>query len=79
MRSSDLTNNQEIEEIIQIEASPLWWGYLSTVKALVPHRSVQGSSQVCDAILCMVLQNRFGRPAQNTEWQRQEPHEVNLM
>ena len=67
MRSSDLTINQDIEEIIPVEASPLGWGYLPTVKALLPHRSVQRSSQVQDAILCMVLQNGFGRPAHNIE------------
>ena len=79
MRTSDLTNNQEIEEIMPVEASPLGWGYLPTVEELVHHRSVQGSSQVQDAILCMVLQNGFGRPAHNIERQHQELHEVNLM
>ena len=79
MRTSDLTTNQEIDEIIPVEASPLGWGYLPTVEELVHHRSCQGSSQVRDAILCMVLQNGFGRPAHNIECQHQELHEVNLM
>ena len=34
MRSPDLTSEQEIEEIIPIEASPLGWGYLPTVEPL---------------------------------------------
>ena len=42
MRSSNLTNNLRIEEIIWVEASPLWLGCNPTVEALVPHRSVQG-------------------------------------
>ena len=79
MRTSDLTNNQEIDEIIPVEASPLGWGYLPAFEELVHHRSVQGSSLVQDAILCMVLQNGFGRPAHNIERQHQELHEVNLM
>ena len=32
MRSHDLTSEQEIEEIIPVEASPLGWGYLPTVE-----------------------------------------------
>ena len=37
MRTSDLTNNQEIEEIIPVEASPLGWGGLPTGEELVHH------------------------------------------
>ena len=79
MRTSDLTNNQEIEEIIQVKASPLGWGYFPTVEEFVHQRSLQGSSQVQDAILCLVLQKGFGRPAHNIKRQHQELHEVNLM
>ena len=43
MRTSDLTTNQEIEEIIPVDNSPLGWGFLPTDEELVPHRSVQGS------------------------------------
>ena len=46
MRTSDLKNNQDIEEIIPVEASPFGWGYLPTVEALIPNRSLQGLSQV---------------------------------
>ena len=79
MRSPDLTSEQEIDEIIPVGASPLGWGYIPTVEPLAPHTSVHGSSQICDAILCMILQNGFGRPSHNIERHQQELHELNLM
>ena len=75
-RSHDLCS--EIDEIIPVQASPLGWGYLPTVEPL-QIASVSGTSQVCDAVLGMVSQNGFGRPAHNIEQQRQELHDINLM
>ena len=79
IRSPDLTSEQEIDEIIPVEASPLGWGYIPTVETLAPPTSVHGSSQICNAILCMILQNGFGRPAHNIEQHQQELCELNLM
>ena len=78
MRSPDLTSEQEIDEIIPVEASPLGWGYLPTVAPLAPPTSAHGSSQICDAILCMELQNELGRPGHNIERHQKKPHELNL-
>ena len=68
----------EINKIIPLQASPLGWGYLPTVEPL-QIASVSGTSQVRDAVLGMVSQNGFGRPAHNIEQQRQELHDINLM
>ena len=62
MRSCDLS--EDIDEMIPLHASPLGWGYLPTVETLVPP-SVPGSSQIRDAIVSIVSQNGFGRPAHN--------------
>ena len=79
MRSPDLTSEQEIDEIIPVEASPLGWRYIPTVETLAPPTSVHGSSQICNAILHMILQNEFGRPSHNIERHQQELHELNLI
>ena len=76
MRSHHLS--EDVDEIIPLHASPLGWGYLPTVEALVPP-SVPGSSQICDAIVSMVPQNGFGCPAHNMVRHREELHEINLM
>ena len=68
MRSCDLS--EDIDEIIPLHASPLGWGYLPTVETLVPP-SVSGSSQIHDAIVSMVSQNGFGRPAHNIVMHRE--------
>ena len=70
--------SEDIDEIIPLHASPLGWGCLPTVETLVPP-SVPGSSQIHDAIVSMVSQNGFGRPAHNIVRHREELHEINLM
>ena len=76
MRPNDLCC--EIDEIIPAPTSPLGWGYLPIVEPLqVP--SVSGTSKVCDAVLGMVSENCFGRPAQNIERYGKDLQDINLM
>ena len=75
-RSHDLCS--EIDEIIPLQASQLGWGYLPTVEPF-QNTSVSGTSQVHDAVLGIVSQNGFGRPAHNIEQHRQELHVITLM
>jgi hypothetical protein len=79
MRSPDLTSEQKIDEIIPVVASPLGKGYVPTVETMAPPSSVHELSQICNAMLCMILQNGFGRPSHNIEQHQQELHELNLM
>ena len=76
MRPNDLCS--EIDEIIPVPTSPLGWGYLPTVEPLQV-ALVSGTSKVHDAVLGMVSQNGFGRPAHNIERHRQELQDISLM
>ena len=67
MRSNDLCS--EIDEFFPVPTYPLGWGYLPTVEPLQV-ASVFETSKVCDAVLSMVSQNGFGRPAHNLERHR---------
>ena len=64
IRSHDIFG--EIDDTIPIYASPCGWGYLPTVE-LLKVASVSETSQDCDAVLGMVSQNAFRRPAHNTK------------
>ena len=76
MRPNDVCS--EIDEIIPVPTSPLGCGYLPTVEPLQV-ALVSGTSKVHDAVLGMVSQNGFGRPAHNIERHRQELQDINLM
>ena len=75
VRLQDLSEDKA--EIIPLETSPLGWRYLPRFEKLEP--SVHGASQVCDAILGMVSQNRLGRPPYDNECHQQELHDITMM
>ena len=63
-------------DIPPLPDSPLGWGYLPTVEALV---RIPGTSQVRDIIVRKIRRDGLLRPAENVARRQQELHQLELM